>query len=389
MQRQASWSTHSNILSKFGAWHGGKKLFSGSHGSIGIFDTTTWQQIAVLEGHTHLVYAITLSQNQRFLASASADNTTRLWNLDTNLQVGPPLQHDDFVRCAALSADGTVLVTGCQDSKLYTWDIHGILKEASLEELLPIGTNIALLEPKASQPDSGIECTPSSSLSDKSFLQADATRGLDEFGGVDEFSPRFFDGMEASDSSPTGGALPHSPVLARLFSLFHRFRPDNVEVVEPLQSSTPSVFHPRVLFARLSSLIHRSPPENDASKKLQQPPTPSRLDPHPLLARLSSLLPHLPLNTDEEASPHPTTPSGLSLDALIDRLSSFFHSQPHTHKEIELSQYLGRPHVVEVAAVRDREVVFTAPPPPPPPKYTTASPVTRPGVVHDTACSRY
>ncbi|KIK37021.1 hypothetical protein CY34DRAFT_93469 [Suillus luteus UH-Slu-Lm8-n1] len=100
----------------------GKKLFSGSHGSIGIFDTTTWQQIAVLEGHTHLVYAITLFQNQRFLASASADNTTRLWNLDTNLQVGPLLQHEDFVRCAALSVDGTVLVTGCQDSKLYTME---------------------------------------------------------------------------------------------------------------------------------------------------------------------------------------------------------------------------------------------------------------------------
>jgi WD40 repeat protein len=166
----------------------GKKLFSGSHGSIGIFDTTTWQQAAVLEGHTHLVYAITLSQNQRFLASASADNTTRLWNLDTNLQVGPLLQHEDFVRCAALSADGTVLVTGCQDSKLYTWDIHAILKEAGLEELLPIGTNIvninmynlcslnqilllkALLEQKASQPGSGIERTPRSSLSDQSFL---------------------------------------------------------------------------------------------------------------------------------------------------------------------------------------------------------------------------
>jgi WD40 repeat protein len=114
----------------------GKKLFSGSCGSIGIFDTTTWQQIAALEGHTHLVYAITLSQDQRFLISASADNTARLWNLDTNLPLGPPLQHKDFVRCAALSADGTVLVTGCQDTKVYIWDIHAIL-----EEPLSIGTN--------------------------------------------------------------------------------------------------------------------------------------------------------------------------------------------------------------------------------------------------------
>jgi hypothetical protein len=206
-------------------------------------------------------------------------------------------------------------------------------------------------------------------------FQADVTRGLHESGGVDELSPKFFDGMKGSDvrnhllndacpdlcsqSSTTGGALPHSSVLDRLFSLFHRFRSNNVEATEPLQSSTPSVFHPRVLFTRLSSLVHRSPPKNDAPSKLQQPPTPSRLDRHALLARLSSLLPHLPLNTNEETELHPTTPSGLSLDAPIDRLSSFFRSQPHTRKETELSQYLGRPHIVEAAAVRDKEVYLS------------------------------
>ncbi|KIK37019.1 hypothetical protein CY34DRAFT_479903 [Suillus luteus UH-Slu-Lm8-n1] len=189
-----------------------------------------------------------------------------------------------------------------------------------------------------------------------------------------------------SQSFPTGDAL-HSSVLDRLFSLFHRFRSNNVEATEPLQSLTPSAFHPRVLFARLSSLVHRSPPKNDAPSKLQQPPTTSRLDRRALIVRLSSLLPQLPLNTNDDTELHPTTPSGLSLDALIDRLSSFFRSQPHIHKEAELSQYLGRPHVVEAAAVRDKEVLFTGPPPPP--KHTTAHPVTRPGVVHDTACSRY
>lgn len=210
-------------------------------------------------------------------------------------------------------------------------------------------------------------CVQSFSFIIRITFQADVTRGLHESGGVDELSLRFFDGMKASDvcnhllnnasqSSPTGGALPHSSVLDRLFSLFHRFRSNNVEATEPLQSSAPSVFHPRVFFTRLSSLVHRSPPKNDAPSKLQQHPTPSRLDRHALLARLFSLLPHPPLNTNEEIELHPTTPSGLSLDALIDRLSSFFRSQPHIHKEAELSQYLGRPHVVEAAAVRDKEV---------------------------------
>ncbi|KIK43450.1 hypothetical protein CY34DRAFT_42616, partial [Suillus luteus UH-Slu-Lm8-n1] len=80
-------------------------------GLIRIFDTATWQQIAVLKGHTWFVTSISLSPNNRLFASASYDGTARLWNLDTNLPVGPPLHHDHRLRSAALSPDGKVLVT--------------------------------------------------------------------------------------------------------------------------------------------------------------------------------------------------------------------------------------------------------------------------------------
>ncbi|KIK34546.1 hypothetical protein CY34DRAFT_41571, partial [Suillus luteus UH-Slu-Lm8-n1] len=48
----------------------GKKLISGSLALIRIFDTATWKQIAVLKD-IHLVTAISLSPNNRFLVSAS------------------------------------------------------------------------------------------------------------------------------------------------------------------------------------------------------------------------------------------------------------------------------------------------------------------------------
>lgn len=98
----------------------GKKLISGSFGLIRLFDTATWEQIAVLEGHIDFVNAIALSCSNRLLASASDDKTVRLWNLDTNLPVGPSIQHDDMVQCAAFSADGKVLVTGSNDTNAYT-----------------------------------------------------------------------------------------------------------------------------------------------------------------------------------------------------------------------------------------------------------------------------
>jgi WD40 repeat protein len=116
-----------------------KKLITGSErGSIRIFDTATWQPIAILEGHRSDVNVLSLFKNDRLLASGSDDQTARLWNLDTNLQVGPPLQHERIVYSAAISADGKQLVTGCRNENAYVWDIHTTLKDAGLEDLLSI-----------------------------------------------------------------------------------------------------------------------------------------------------------------------------------------------------------------------------------------------------------
>jgi len=115
-----------------------KKLITGSYHLIRIFETATWQQIAILEGHTEAVFSLSLFQNDRLLASASYDKTARLWNLNTNLPVGPPLQHQAAVKSAAISTDGKLLVTGCDDANAYVWDIHTTLKDAGLEELLSI-----------------------------------------------------------------------------------------------------------------------------------------------------------------------------------------------------------------------------------------------------------
>ncbi|KAG2342459.1 WD40 repeat-like protein [Suillus weaverae] len=167
----------------------GKKIISASYDLIMIFDTATLQQIAVLRGHTHSIRFITLSPDNRFLASASWDKTARLWNLDTNLSLGPPIQHNKFVECAAFSADRKLLVTGCEDSNVYVRDIHDILKEA---EDAPSNTNDGLELEVSSDNASGTEYTSHSSqdIDDRSFLDVDATQG------ADELPPTFFDGIQ-------------------------------------------------------------------------------------------------------------------------------------------------------------------------------------------------
>jgi WD40 repeat protein len=135
------------------AWTTEKKLIAGLTGSIRIFNTATWRQIADLDGHPgtgnanyigngNTVNSLTLFQNDRLLASTAQDGTACLWNLDTNRQIGPPLQHQDSVFCAAFSADGKLLSTGCHDTNAYVWDIHAILKAAGLEDLLPTDVSV-------------------------------------------------------------------------------------------------------------------------------------------------------------------------------------------------------------------------------------------------------
>ncbi|KAG2158930.1 WD40-repeat-containing domain protein [Suillus bovinus] len=116
----------------------GKTLVSGSHDRSMTRSTTTWTQIAVLEGHTDFVYGIAISPNSRILASASADNTARLWSLDNGQPINSPLHHADTVRCVSFSTDGKLLLSGCENSNVNVcaWDVCAILREPRLANLM-------------------------------------------------------------------------------------------------------------------------------------------------------------------------------------------------------------------------------------------------------------
>jgi WD40 repeat protein len=101
-----------------------------------IWNTTTWQQIAFLTGHTSIVYDIAVFPNGRIIASVSRDETAQLWNLENGQPTSSPLQHTDSVQSLPFSADEIVLATGCSDNDAYTWDVDAIVGEAGLGVLL-------------------------------------------------------------------------------------------------------------------------------------------------------------------------------------------------------------------------------------------------------------
>lgn len=215
------------------------KLISGSgNGPLRIFDTATWEEIAVLDGHNQVVEAITLFRNDRLLASTSWDKTARLWNLDNNHSIGLPLKHEKDVEFAAFSADGKMLSTACADENAYVWDIHAILKAAGLENLLSIHAQ-----------HSGFK-------RERSFSDPTARRHSAPFQ-----LPGLLDDLQDCDPFSASSSLHPHPFVNRrrsafasfresrtrtlqVFPLFHPSLPDVDEPIE-LQQREPSTFSSR------------------------------------------------------------------------------------------------------------------------------------------------
>jgi WD40 repeat protein len=135
-QLVATLKGHTNWVSCL-AW-GALRISGSSDNSIRTWNTTKWQQIAVLDGHISDVFGIAISPNGRILASASWDNTPRLWNLDNSQPISLPLKYlpiESVWECVSFSTDGKLLATG-HNRNAYLWDVSAILKEAGLDELL-------------------------------------------------------------------------------------------------------------------------------------------------------------------------------------------------------------------------------------------------------------
>jgi WD40 repeat protein len=78
-----------------------------------------------LTGHTDWVNDVAFSPDGKLLASASEDNTVRLWNVATGKQRGGPLKgHADWVNGVAFSPDGKLLASAGSDGTVRLWDMR-------------------------------------------------------------------------------------------------------------------------------------------------------------------------------------------------------------------------------------------------------------------------
>ena len=89
---------------------------------VRLWDVATRAPVAVLRGHTDVVWRVAFSADGKLLASASGDKTIRLWDVQTHEPLAA-IPAGSIVYGVAFSPDGTRLAAGCRDNTIRLIDV--------------------------------------------------------------------------------------------------------------------------------------------------------------------------------------------------------------------------------------------------------------------------
>jgi WD40 repeat protein/energy-coupling factor transporter ATP-binding protein EcfA2 len=103
----------------------GKILASAStDNTVKLWDTSTHKVIKTLTGHTNWVFGVSFSPDGKMLASASVDKTVKLWDTSTHKVIKTLTGHINWVNSVSFSPDSKMLASGSTDNTVKLWDTH-------------------------------------------------------------------------------------------------------------------------------------------------------------------------------------------------------------------------------------------------------------------------
>jgi WD40 repeat protein/serine/threonine protein kinase len=114
---------HTNIVNFIALSPDGKRLASASDDqTVKVWDTTSGQEVLTLKGHTNVVWSVAFSPDGKRLASASDDQTVKVWDATSGQEVLTLKGHTSGVRSVAFSPDGKRLASASEDHMVKVWD---------------------------------------------------------------------------------------------------------------------------------------------------------------------------------------------------------------------------------------------------------------------------
>ncbi|CAD8213225.1 unnamed protein product [Paramecium pentaurelia] len=98
-------------------------LVSFDDNSILLWDVTTEQQKAKLDGHSSAIMSVCFFPDGNTLVSCSRDNSIRLWDFKTGQQKAKLDSHTNRVNSVCFSLDGNTLASGSNDKSIRLWNV--------------------------------------------------------------------------------------------------------------------------------------------------------------------------------------------------------------------------------------------------------------------------
>ncbi|UCC65657.1 MAG: DUF4062 domain-containing protein, partial [Anaerolineae bacterium] len=80
--------------------------------------------IRTLQGHTSEVWAVAVTGDERWVVSGSADQTLKVWDLESGEELATLQGHTRSVSAVAVTPDGRRAVSGSDDNTLKVWDVE-------------------------------------------------------------------------------------------------------------------------------------------------------------------------------------------------------------------------------------------------------------------------
>lgn len=90
--------------------------------SIKLWQVNDGKEIKELKGHEGSIYAISVSPDGKFIASASRDKTIKVWDVNKGQAIQTLYNHKDEVRDVSFSPNGKILASSSADNTIKFWD---------------------------------------------------------------------------------------------------------------------------------------------------------------------------------------------------------------------------------------------------------------------------